>query len=257
MKYFDETGHLDDQGIARYVDALRLDQVEGLPEEIQAHVNACTSCHIQAIDLYAILSEADRIPQKHTLKPRIIRRYWMQIAAAVALIALSILFFTREQLAPPEAPILVEEKPTPPQTPIANNPVDTTIKQKPFSPKETTTPKKGLPQPQAPQLIAAHFTPHEELDEMVGDVFRDEGLNILSPAIAAKLTVGQAIDFAWAESSNQRLFLYLLNNRGEEVHKAILVANRFQLQLDLPAGLYYWKLENEDDLLYIGKFSLQ
>ncbi|MEM1319357.1 MAG: hypothetical protein AAGG75_03825 [Bacteroidota bacterium] len=266
MKYFNKDGHLNDQGIALYVDALRKNRVEQLPDEVVDHIENCLLCHQKAIDLYAIMeasgySEADRHP---SLEPQPARRialrpYWLPAAVAAAvLLVLSVIFLTQKDLAPAAGPVIAQEdspqNPRPPANPPAS---DSSQQEQPPAPKELVPPRKTTPSPQAPQLIAANFAVNDELESMVGEVYRDEGFEALSPAVGEDFAPGQPINFAWKEKTSERLYLYILNNQEKEMHKVILISNRFQLDLPLDPGLYYWKLESEEDLLYIGKFNIR
>ncbi|MBL7792600.1 MAG: hypothetical protein JNK77_09770, partial [Saprospiraceae bacterium] len=49
LNYFDQHGHLTDEGIARYAEALRQDAVDKLPAAIVQHIEQCESCHSQAL----------------------------------------------------------------------------------------------------------------------------------------------------------------------------------------------------------------
>ena len=41
QELFDDNHHLSDEGVALFVDALRLERVEDLPLEIRVHVDDC------------------------------------------------------------------------------------------------------------------------------------------------------------------------------------------------------------------------
>lgn len=66
-KILDENGHLNEHGIMLYADAMKLVQVEKLPEFIQEHLHNCTFCSTKVIDLFKLIEDLDYSHQIHPI----------------------------------------------------------------------------------------------------------------------------------------------------------------------------------------------
>jgi hypothetical protein len=84
-KYFTDEGHLDDNNIALYVDALILDKIETLPTSVLEHVEDCMECKTSIMGLYGIVKNQEEIKNlKHPYLHRPIwssQRQWLKMAA--------------------------------------------------------------------------------------------------------------------------------------------------------------------------------
>jgi len=90
------------------------------------------------------------------------------------------------------------------------------------------------------------------LEEMLADVSRSEMVTVFSPEIGQKYH-GHLL-FQWDGTGEEKIYIKILNNQGDEIE--YLESNKGEIQFNkkLNTGLYYWKLESEDDLLFVGKF---
>jgi len=83
--YFTDEGHLHDNYIALYVDALILDKVEALPIPVLEHVEDCMKCKTGIIELFEILKDHEEIKnRKHPYFHRASRgsqSQWIKMAA--------------------------------------------------------------------------------------------------------------------------------------------------------------------------------
>lgn len=105
------------------------------------------------------------------------------------------------------------------------------------------------------QIDPARFEILPYLEEIVDDVERSSSVEVVSPK--NEMNFKSDVVFAWERTKIPRVYLKLLNNLGEEIYSFTLQKNRFELTEELSPGLYYWKLESEDDLLYVGKFFIK
>lgn len=105
------------------------------------------------------------------------------------------------------------------------------------------------------QAYAANFEPLPYYEEMFGEVTRSHAIDVLSPKIGDKMI--DSIMFQWEMSTGEVVHLKILNNRGEEIVHYLPEQNRFIFKEKLEPGLYYWKLETEDELVYVGKFLVE
>jgi len=102
------------------------------------------------------------------------------------------------------------------------------------------------------EAYAANFEPLPYLEEMIDDVTRSQSITVTSPRNNDTLTT--PIKFNWKLSEGQASALKILDNKGHEINSAHLTDNQFILLEKIESGLYYWKLESEEELLYLGKF---
>ena len=98
----------------------------------------------------------------------------------------------------------------------------------------------------------ANFTPLPHLEAMVSDVSRSSDLNVIVPADGANLE--NTFQFEWQGGETISLTLKILDNRGVEIFSIVPEGHTYTLPKKLEPGLYYWKLETDEDLLYLGKF---
>ena len=93
------------------------------------------------------------------------------------------------------------------------------------------------------------------LEEMLSDVSRSETVTVLSPEIGQKYKDG--LSFIWEGTGDETVYVKILNNQGDELYSLATQGRKLQFNEKLSAGLYYWKLESEDDLLFVGKFLVE
>ena len=55
----------------------------------------------------------------------------------------------------------------------------------------------------------------------------------------------------------KKLVLKILNNKGTEVYSAEAEKNEYVFKETLNPGLYYWKLEYREEMLFVGKFRVK
>jgi len=75
----------------------------------------------------------------------------------------------------------------------------------------------------------------------------------LAPQNGQKVKNGN-IRFEWQGGEAGPFYLKILNNRGQEVVAIKTEQRRVFVTQKLLPGLYYWKLETEEELLNLGKF---
>lgn len=102
------------------------------------------------------------------------------------------------------------------------------------------------------ETLAANFKPLPYLEAMLNDVSRSANLTVISPEINQQMQ--DSLRFSWRSPDSEKLYLKILNNKGSELFAFTVESNQYLFSQKLKPGLYYWKLENEDDLLFVGKF---
>jgi hypothetical protein len=243
---FDEAHHLTDEGIALYVDALKLGRTDALPAPIREHVQECLACKQEITGLFALVARSDdALDGAHPVfgqpAPRgRDRRMIYRMAAGIA-VFLGLGALTWSLL--PHAPDGVNVR-----QPLATSErIDTTA----------DVGVRDLPQRAAPSssLLAARFEPSPDLEELVNDGTRSGETVVHQPANGAVLHAD--IRFSWATRVQPPFTLTVLDNRRHTVHTAQSSADTHGLGQRLQPGLYYWKLSAEGDLLHVGKFIVR
>jgi len=106
------------------------------------------------------------------------------------------------------------------------------------------------------QLYAENFKTSPFMEEMVNSYsVRSYAITVLSPKIDEN--VKGNILFQWEEIEQAPIYLKILNNQAVELYSFKPENNQFLFTEKLKPGLYYWKLESEDDVLFVGKFFME
>lgn len=267
MNYHNQEGHLSDESIAQYVEVLQSEDWEALPDEIQEHIESCITCHQQALDLYAIMSKAAssghlKAVEKPPKGGRIISRRMMRWAMVAVLAGLSFYFY-RYLDRPKPMDNLEADRPIATE-PDQRNEAKDLLDQTPTTPipkKEDTEnpPKSTTPAPETNvrALYAANFVPSESMEQLLADQLRSAGLALVQPANEKVQNWRKGITFTWTGSAEEELSLRLEDNRGRILHEDTFTGLKVTLQLDLEPGVYYWRLESEEDLLMLGRLVLE
>lgn len=248
--------------MALYTEALKLGQLAQLPEGIQQHIQDCDECHREAMDLYSLIADTDynalgkhptfekSAPKKRNLY---IRLTYGALALAASLCAL-LYFNTRENLNPsvPDTPIHAFEDSIKQKEEVTDLPQEEIAQEQPEAP-----PKTPKTETEEPALLAGNFEVSDNLEDLVGEFTRSDIIKINNPSPGAEFKPGQFISFAWQQENPEPHFLIIVNNQEEEIFKIFIENGDYQYKEALPEGLYYWKLESEDDLLYVGKFFVR
>lgn len=119
------------------------------------------------------------------------------------------------------------------------------------------------PEPPSEEIAAAseeYLLENAELAGLkLGQVLRSSefSVSIISPAIGANFA-GE-VDFSWEVKKDEQVFngpivLKILNNREITVHAATVENGRYACKEKFTPGVYYWTLEEQGEMLYLGKF---
>jgi hypothetical protein len=93
-------------------------------------------------------------------------------------------------------------------------------------------------------------------ESLVGQKFRSEHTEILSPLTI--IIESETIKFEWLSEEEAPFQVIILDNQLNEIKSIKTMEKRLELgRSSLKSGLYYWKLVNIHDLIYVGKFQLK
>lgn len=261
-RLFRSDQHLTEEGIAACAEALLDERVDDSLQALQAHVDQCETCRREVVELYSLIAtmppETHEKPEQEepaqpsspqNTPPRLHPAWRWTLVALTAVLAIWVYRLTQD---------------TPPALPPGNH-TPTPAPEQLLSPQQKndrpivesqTTDPKVQKQPQQ-DLYAANFIPSDQLEGLSGEVFRSNGLEVLSPALNQTFNPGAAVLFQWKQETNTALQLIVLDNRGKELFRQEVVASSFEWTAPKRPGLYYWKLENTEELLFTGKFLLK
>lgn len=109
-----------------------------------------------------------------------------------------------------------------------------------------------------PSSKMENYLESPNIEGLMGSNFRSESVKVTSPKNTDQYTKNEKITFKWDEcNSTGSLFLKIIDNAEKTVFEGSVSKSPYVLAKALPAGLYYWKLETEEDLLYVGKFMVK
>ena len=101
---------------------------------------------------------------------------------------------------------------------------------------------------------APNFVPFPLFEEILSSQVRSLAAEIRSPRLG-EVIKSQPVRFEW-KGERGPFFIKILNNRGQEIFRAKTAEHQLAGPPKLPPGLYYWKLETQEELLYLGKFTI-
>ena len=108
-------------------------------------------------------------------------------------------------------------------------------------------------QPAAP-TFAANFTPSPNMEDLVGADFRAVSVSVASPANGQVIS-GEDL-FRWETRSSMTFKVRVLTNRETEVFQATTRNDSVLCNKRLDPGLYYWTLQEDGELVHVGKFTI-
>ncbi len=230
---FNPGGHLSEEGIALYVDALRLDTLDELPERLAAHVAECPSCKGEALDVYEVTAGQTPVdtalhpyfgrqkPLRKAISPSVLR--WAAVIVVGVGIAGSYFYWS-------------------------------SLRHRDIGQKEGSS--AAPPASEAPSRnYATNYEPLPGLEGLVGASFRGGSIQVASPALGEN--VRDSVSFRWGGERGVATTVSVLTNRGIEIARFVSRNGSANLRQELEPGLYYWKLECEGNLEYVGKFYVR
>jgi len=243
--FFDGDSHVTEEAAALYVDALKLNRTDQLPSVLLNHVADCMRCKAEVMGLFSVLEDQkyDRSEAHPYFDRETNTRKWMRQAyriAAVILLVIGVgvaIYFIG--LKKPE---LNMQQPPQAVQPIEAGRDSTELNRKQGNPESGD----------GRDLYASRFVPSPNLEDLVDSRVRSAGFKAISPAVG-EVVKGNVL-FVWENRDRARITLRILNNKERVQLSSTIDSSRFLFTGKLPPGLYYWKLEANDELLYLGKF---
>ncbi len=186
---------------------------------------------------------------------------FMVYAALAAAILLMAVIYLASIFKPETEPIIADDKPSPEQRDSSKqergvSPVeDPVAEQQPDPVRKTPEPEKDPPP--KPQLIAANFEPSPNLEGYIDNNTRRSHCQVAILAPENGINIDGDALFQWQANCEEERYLVILNNRENELFEFTVSGHEHTFENasgQLEPGLYYWKLDNEEETLVIGKF---
>jgi len=257
MNTFKKSGHINEETISVYVDALMLDNIEIIPEQVIAHVENCARCKKEIIEVIDIMKEAKShtenmpLPEKKQKDKNEIGRSLLTI---LIIIGLGYIFMNLITVNSNESYNKQDENliiGIPDQVVEMDYAAD-----EEFFIKEEKPIKKAKVK-RSKKKKAYQYEASYNLESLVETNFRSNSIKVIAPKIAQQFNSRQKITFNFVNTLQRTLFIKIVNNKEENVFTTDFIGDSYKLNCKLKPGLYYWKLETEDDLLYVGKFTIR
>lgn len=257
---FNPDGHLSEQAVALFAEALKYSGAELMPDEVSLHVEDCFDCKAAILDVSELISldelpplaehpyfskavgsplQTPLIPLK---KPGKGGYFFLKIAAGLVLVtAISLLLMIVIKNISPQKPAISRQD-------TAGN----------FQKQQLPGPNETPDDPTAadPAQIAAVFTPNPALAKLVSGQTRAPGFKMLSPKPEAAFSTAAKLVFSWQTEMAGPFLIRIMDNTGKvKFERSVNDMNLTVSELSAK-GLYYWFISADDDLVSGGSFTM-
>ncbi|MGA7161155.1 MAG: hypothetical protein WBZ48_09135 [Bacteroidota bacterium] len=244
--FFGNDAHLNEEALALYVDALELNKVYLLPDAVLLHVKECAECKSDIIEVLAFVDEQEYCPKEaHPylagktgfLVKRVTKSY--RIAAVILVgIGLGIFFYIFRWSDDNRGVVNVQ----PESVQVAN---------------QQSQKSQAIGQRQVIQqnILADNFSESANLEDLVNSTSRSASFIVISPKNG--VVMNQRITFEWKAQEVKSVTVKILSNKESLLRSFKLGGSKLLLAGKFNPGLYYWKVESKDELLYVGKFFVK
>jgi hypothetical protein len=235
--------HLTEAEMATYIDGWRLGRMESIPEKLLGHVRECEECKQAIADISATIpDETFAQPEAHpfygtaSAPSQPMGLIYRAAAGLVFLIGIGIVAYfvgSRWKSGHDQAQQIIV-------------PHDSTIIRNERIADVSTTP--------AP--TEDRFAPYPLLNRMANTNLRGAAARAGQPANHDTIPPDQI--FTWEGGNSFEPYgLTILDNTGREVAEFSGRSSTFRLTKRLPAGRYYWKVEQQGELQFVREFFVR
>jgi len=268
--FFDENHELNDTGILLYVDALRLNKENELPDDLVEHVANSDNDLKRIYEYYEFVKDDDiseltphpffdKAHQANTPIKALRNGQLLKVAAAVVLLLGAIYTINTLSDNKPDTASGVSDKlmdddqfPLPPTNPNTKSDDGLAKNENPQKKEVSPLPDKLLAFEDVfskAELQAMHMPYIDRLIERNGNN-RSESLQVLSPRLDAEI-LDQVLSFRWKNPIQDSLYLEVFTKETEATNRSVYkIAPKdslFTLPTQLKPFLYYWELKKKQD----------
>ncbi len=115
---------------------------------------------------------------------------------------------------------------------------------------------------ETPQIDLANFEEHEYYESVLNQTYMSAGISvsIQSPQIGENFE--QSVEFLWDAQKDGKTYsspldLILMNNKENKLLLVEVENGKYTLEEELLPGVYYWVIEYQKEMLYLGKFFVK
>ncbi|KAA3633187.1 MAG: hypothetical protein DWQ02_13545 [Bacteroidetes bacterium] len=240
-------------------------KLDNLPNTVLDHVESCEMCHAEIVELFSILSQIETQSQSVSGdggKSRIINlKPIYRLALVAAVTALAIFFYFRDN------PNLQHQSVQEIAADTSSAANDNTLEIAEENTSQKPAPNTGNPlpdqenppisnEPEQDQLYAANFSPSDDYEALIGTTVRSAAVTDIAPKAGSHFNRQEIITFSWDLEKSDLFYVTILNNREEIIIRQEINGSEFSTSKLTTPGLYYWKLENDAEILYVGKILI-
>lgn len=253
--------HLSDNRIAEYVDALAFDRETFFDKDELKHIEECAECRDKILDVSLFFSEeSENTPasleeeyiyetvSRYNKDKNPFMRSFMKVAAAFLVtfgLYYSWMIVPGADTGEIKLPVVMAK-----ESSVQEQKVEITD-------KKSVRRKASAAKTTRVKSLRNKFTLNRNLERMVGSIYRSGSVNIITPDNRSIFKTGSKVEFKWKGIKPDNHSLKIVNNLNETVYEFNAQDNCMKIELNMDKGLYYWKLESETDLLYVGRFVVK
>ena len=269
--------HLNDESSALVVEALLQGKMSAVPEDVLSHVEACRECKDSIMEMVAFRGNPDSAGQlKEKLSKRAkARQDWQFYRGKIAAVFIAAAVLVGAYFFISDNPQLLDWLKSGSRTTNGvqkNQPLINPANTESTQPGSHTGEKKLFPgtdnmsngmsektkpaesKPKNGHAQVSRFQVNPNLENMTGSRLRSGGFEVLSPDNGSILQF--PIHFSWKKDLSEPHSLKIVDNKNSVLYTYSVKGTSFDFNESLPRGLYYWKLESQNELLYVGKFFI-
>ncbi len=233
--------HFTEEEVAMVADAINENRYDHLPETIRLHLSECDECASEVLMVADIAQDF----KMEAAKPKTLRlKRWIYIVSVSS--AAAILIFTIFKLTQPNGNNHLNQNLLVTTDSVARS-IDNSLIESDTTSEIKTNRIEGK--------NMASLEPNKQLEKLYDNyktAYRGDDIQIVTKGVV-QYSANDSLK--WINPGKKTLTVEILDNKGEISKKATSKSQGIKIP-NLPKGLYYWKLINEDsDLLYVGKIK--
>jgi hypothetical protein len=137
-------------------------------------------------------------------------------------------------------------------------PVNNKVEQEAIT-TETVNKEKKIRDRKTEKRLAASFRKNPSFENMIGSTRHAGYFRMDAPLIGYRFSEKAEIMFEWTQDGHAEIELKIMDNTGTSIHESrLLDKNKYSLPPGtLNRGLYYFKVLQNDEIIFFGKFMVE
>ena len=259
--------HLTSEEIALYAEALINNKLHLVAEHVRKHVKECNMCAHEVLEVAVICKEVSKenILISNNNKIKSISKTWISVAASISIIIAGGIYLNkiRQNTFNTQNNIAEITDTTNINTQNDKNSLAQNNKLKTVNSQKSTSIQQKKTKVKRTQFAGStsNYATNKHFENLVlqysNNTFRGTEI-IIKTENTLSTKLGSETILSWENIDEAKLTVELFNNKGDKIKDFETNENSLVLPNNLNAGLYYWKLINEDfDLLFCGKIEIR